>query len=661
MAASFLPTTRAEMDALGWDVADVVLVSGDAYIDHPSFAAAILGRVLEHAGFRVAILPQPDWRSADAWRELGRPRLFYGVSAGNMDSMINHYTANKKRRNDDAYSPGGRIGLRPDRPTPIYAQRCREAHGGVPVVVGGVEASLRRIAHFDYWSETVRPSMLVSSKADLLVYGMGEAPIVTIARRLDAGEPIQALRDLRGVAYLLGRTEVLPAHRFEGASCDQRTIELPSFEEVGRDADAFVRMTALHHHETNPLNARRVTQRHGDRVLVQNPPWLPLTEAEMDAAYDLPYARRPHPRYHEPIPADGMIRDSVTIMRGCFGGCTFCSITMHQGRIIQSRSERSILAEVQRIAEDPDFKGTISDIGGPTANMYQMRCTRPDVEARCRRLSCIHPKICPLLGTDHKPTVDLLEKARATPGVRRVHVASGIRMDLANRSPEFIDTLVRHHVGGHLKVAPEHVSDKVLSVMKKPEQASFEQFEANFAEASRRAGKEQYLVPYFIASHPGSTAEEMIELAIFLKARGYRPRQVQDFIPAPMDIATCIYHTGIDPFSRRPVATVRRLRDRKVQRALLQYFRPENWFAVHRALRDAGRADLIGDGPQCLIPARPPAEALAARRRAANEDAAPVHAEDAGTSPTVGYRPGRRGARRRGSKGRTPPRDGDGR
>ncbi len=654
VAAPFLPTTREEVAALGWDAVDVVLVSGDAYIDHPSFAAAILGRHLERNGYRVAVLPQPDWRSADAWRALGRPRLFYGVSAGNMDSMINHYTANRKRRNDDAYSPGGRIGLRPDRPTPIYAQRCREAFPGVPVVIGGVEASLRRITHFDYWSDTVRPSMLVPSKADLLVYGMGERPILQIARRLDAGEPISALRDLRGVAYLLGRTETLPDHRFEDAACDQRTIELPSSEDVARDPDAFLRMTALHHHETNPLNARRVVQRHGDRLLVQNPPSLPLTEEEMDAVYDLPYARRPHPRYVEPIPADVMIRDSVTIMRGCFGGCTFCSITMHQGRIIQSRSERSILNEVKRVADDPEFKGTISDIGGPTANMYKMRCTRPDVEARCRRLSCIHPKICPLLGTDHGPTVDLLRKARATPGVRRVHVASGIRMDLANRSPEYVDELVRHHVGGHLKVAPEHTSDTVLAAMKKPPQAEFERFEETFAAASRAAGKKQYLVPYFIASHPASTTDEMIELATFLKARGYRPRQVQDFIPAPMDIATCMYHTGRDPFTGRPVDVPKRLRDRQVQRALLQFFRPENWFVVRRALLERGRADLIGDGPTALIPSRAPPEAIAARRRAAGEDAAPVHAEDAGTSPTVGYRPGRRGAKRR-----APPR-GDG-
>ena len=676
MPAAFLPTTADEIRALGWERPDVVLVSGDAYVDHPSFAAAVIGRVLEARGWKVAVLPQPDWRSADAWRALGRPRLFWAVSAGNMDSMINHYTANRKRRNDDAYSPGGRIGLRPDRPTAIYAQRCREAFPGVPVVLGGVEASLRRIAHFDYWSETVRPSMLVSSKADLLVYGMGEKPVVEIARRLDAGEPVTALRDLRGVAYLLGRTEALAEHRFPGASNDPRTVELPSLEEVSSDPRAFARMTALHHHETSPLNARRVVQRHGDRLLVQNPPTLPLTEAEMDAVYDLPYARRPHPRYAEPVPAFEMIKDSVTIMRGCFGGCTFCSITMHQGRIIQSRSPESVVREVERIAKDRAFRGTISDVGGPTANMYRMRCTKPEVEAKCRRLSCIHPVVCPLLGTDHGPTVDLLRRTRAVPGVKRVHVASGIRMDLAAKDDAYLDELVRHHVGGHLKVAPEHVSDTVLEKMKKPPQATFETFSERFAAASRRAGREQYLVPYFIAGHPGSGVAEMIELAEFLRRTGYRPRQVQDFIPAPMDIATCMWHTGLDPFTMEPVTSAKRLRDRVVQRALMQFFDPKHWFTVRRALLDAGRGDLIGDGPRCLIPSHPPPEALEARRAAAEAaarrgtaaeararlegdadedptggedggDETYVHAQDAGTSPTVGYRPGRPGARRR--------------
>ena len=635
----WLPTTADEIRARDWDAPDVVFVTGDAYVDHPSFAMAVLSRVLELHGFRVAILPQPDWRSAAAWRALGRPRLFYAVSAGNMDSMINHYTANKKRRNDDAYSPGGRIGLRPDRPTPVYAQRCREAFPGVPVVIGGIEASLRRIAHFDYWSEHVRPSMLAASKADLLAFGKGEVTIVAIARRLAAGQPVTALRDLRGVAYLLGAKEALPV--WPGG-----TLALPSLEDVTRDPMAFARMTRTFHHETNPFNAKRLTQAHGDRTLVLNAPCLPIGESEMDAIYDLPYTRRPHPRYAEPIPAHTMIKDSVQIMRGCFGGCTFCSITMHEGRVIQSRSPRSVLAEVKTIAADPAFKGTISDLGGPTANMYQMRCTRPEVEAVCKRLSCIHPTICKLLGTSHAPTIELMRGARAVPGVKRVHIASGIRMDLANLDDAYVDELVTHHVGGHLKVAPEHQSDRVLALMKKPSHREFETFAEKFRRASERAGKEQYLVPYFIASHPGCGVEDMIELAVFLKKHGYRPRQVQDFIPAPMDIATCIYHTGIDPLTMAHVDTVKKLRDRQTQRALMQFFEPRNWFVVHKALVDAGRRDLIGSAKHCLIPATPPPEALAAKRREATE-ATHVHAEDAGTQPTIGYRPCRKGARRR--------------
>jgi len=556
-----------------------------------------------------------------------------------MDSMINHYTANKKRRNDDAYSPGGRIGLRPDRPTPAYAQRCREAFPGVPVVIGGIEASLRRIAHFDYWSERVRPSMLAASKADLLAFGKGEATIVDIARRLAAGQPVTALRDLRGVAYLLGAQEALPA--WSG-----QTLALPSLDDVTRDPMAFARMTRTFHHETNPFNAKRLTQAHGDRTLVLNPPCLPIGEAAMDAIYDLPYTRRPHPRYAEPIPAHTMIKDSVQIMRGCFGGCTFCSITMHEGRVIQSRSPRSILAEVKTIAAEPAFKGTISDLGGPTANMYQMRCTRPEVEAVCKRLSCIHPTICKLLGTSHAPTIELMRGARAIPGVKRVHIASGIRMDLANLDDAYVDELATHHVGGHLKVAPEHQSDRVLALMKKPSHREFETFAGKFRRASERAGKEQYLVPYFIASHPGCGVQDMIELAVFLKKHGYRPRQVQDFIPAPMDIATCIYHTGIDPLTMAPVDTVKKLRDRQTQRALMQFFEPRNWFVVHKALVDAGRRDLIGSAKHCLIAATPPPEAVAAKRREATE-ATHVHAEDAGTQPTIGYRPGRKGARRR--------------
>jgi uncharacterized radical SAM protein YgiQ len=645
MAVLHLPVTRPELDDRGIDAPDIVLVTGDAYVDHPSFAMAILGRWLESLGFSVAILAQPDWRSAEPWRALGRPRLFYGVSAGNMDSMINHYTAARKPRSDDAYSPGGRTGLRPDRPTAVYCQRCREAFPGVPVIAGGVEASLRRVAHYDYWSDTVRPSILVSSKCDLLAFGMGERTIRAIAERLARGEDVKALRDLAGVAYLLGASELPPA----GA------VELPSFEAVSARSPeglrAFADATRMVHHETNPLNARRLVQRHGDRTVVVNPPALPLDEREMDAVYDLPYLRTPHPSYREPIPADVMIRDSVTIMRGCFGGCTFCSISTHQGRVISSRSERSVLREVTALAASPAFKGTVSDLGGPTANMYRMRCTRPDVEKVCRRLSCVHPKICKLLGTDHTPVIDLMRRARGVDGVKRVNIASGIRMDLARRDPRYVRELAAHHVGGHLKVAPEHADPQTLALMKKPGVEDFDVFARQFKDASAESGKpKQYLVPYYIASHPGSTVEAMIDLAICLKRNGYRPRQVQDFIPAPMDIATCMYYTGLDPITMEPVAVARSVTDRKVQRALLQFFKPENYFEVRRALLAAGRVDLIGNGCDALIPATPPREAIEAQQAARRKAAGPSPGSDLDQGgyhhappvpKTAGYRPGR--------------------
>jgi uncharacterized radical SAM protein YgiQ len=593
------------MRSLGWEQADVVFVTGDAYVDHPSFAMAVLGRWLEKHGLRVAVLSQPDWSSARAWRALGRPRLFYAVSAGNMDSMINHYTAARKKRNSDAYSPGGRIGLRPDRATAVYAQRCREAFKGVPVVTGGVEASLRRVAHYDYWSDKVLPSNLVSSKADLLVFGMGERTILEIARRLAAGQEIEKLRELRGVAYLLGRNEVLPDHRWE-ETATPATVELPSYEAVSTDKRRFAEATRLLHRETNPRNGRRLLQRHGDRTAVVNPPALALEPAELDALYELPYARRPHPSYAEsPVPAWETIKDSVQIVRGCFGGCSFCSITLHQGRAIQSRSPESILGEIRAMAAEPEFKGTVSDLGGPTANMYGMRCRRSEVEAVCRRLSCLHPSPCQLLETSHAALVELMRESRRVEGVKRVYVASGIRMDLACGELEYLEELARFHVGGHLKVAPEHVSDDVLGAMKKPPRRVFEEFAARFGEASRRAGKEQFLVPYFIAGHPGGDAEQMIELALFLKRTGYRPRQVQDFIPAPMDIATCMFYTGLDPASGKPVKVARKPSQRLEQRALLQFFKPENYFHVKKALHRAGRRDLIGDGPDCLISARP--------------------------------------------------------
>jgi uncharacterized radical SAM protein YgiQ len=647
-----LPMSRAEMAARGWEEVDIVFVSGDAYVDHPSFAMAILARVLEHAGFRVGMLCQPDWRSADPWRTFGPPRLCFAISAGNMDSMINHYTANRKVRNDDAYSPGGRIGLRPDRATLPYCQRAREAYPGVPVIAGGVEASLRRLAHYDYWSDTVRGSIVLDAKADLVVYGMGERNMLEIARRLAAGASPRALRDLRGVTYALGAREAPPSGR--------DVVTIPSLTAVRTDKRAFSEATRKIHHETNPLNARSILQWHGDRAVIQTPPDLPLPQEELDRIYALPYTRRPHPSYQDTIPAYEMVKDSVTIMRGCFGGCTFCSITAHQGRTIQSRSQASVLRELEQLAADPAFTGVVSDIGGPTANMYAMRCTKPEVEAICRRLSCVHPKICVLLGTDHGPLLELMRQAREVPGVRKVLVASGIRMDLARRSPTYMAELAAHHVGGHLKVAPEHVNARVLEKMKKPANIDFEGFTEAFQRASRQGGKpKQDVVPYFIASHPGSDLAAMIELALFLKRNGYRPDQVQDFIPAPMDVATSMYYTGLDPRTLEPVTVAKTMRDRRFQRALLQFFKPENYFAVRQALRAAGRADLIGDGCDALIPASPPREALEARRQRADHAVrgeAYVHQipkEPPGPPRPAGsgYRPHRPGARRRHRRG----------
>lgn len=646
-----LPMSMDEARDRGWDEVDIVFVTGDAYIDHPSFAMAILGRVLEAAGIRVGILSQPDWRSCDPWKIFGRPRLFFAISAGNMDSMINHYTANRKVRNDDAYSPGGRIGLRPDRATLGYCQRAREAYPGVPVIAGGVEASLRRLAHYDYWSDKVRRSILLDAKADLVAFGMGEDTILEMARRMAAGETVKDLRNMRGVAYVLGAKET--QERFGSLDSEPGFLRIPTFEQVSTDKPAFADATRMIHNETNPFNAKGLVQLHDRQAVVCNPPRFPLTQAAMDAIYGLSYTRRPHPVYRESIPAYEMIKDSVTIMRGCFGGCTFCSITTHQGRIIQSRSHDSVIGEIQSMAQDPQFKGVISDIGGPTANMYEMRCSRPEVEARCRRQSCVHPTICKLLGTDHGPLVKLMKGARETPGIKKVFVASGIRMDLARRSPEYMRDLVRHHVGGHLKVAPEHSDPVVLDLMRKPASDDFEKFADVFKRESEKAGKKQYIIPYYIASHPGSDLNSMIDLALFLKRNGYRPDQVQDFIPAPFDVATAMYYTGIHPFTREPVYVAQHLRDRKLQRALMQFFKPENYFEVRKALEQSGRQDLIGNGCDCLIPSSAPREAIEARRQRANEAdhyhsvANPAQGEEPGERglPNKGYRPGRKSSR----------------
>ncbi len=645
-SAEPLPMCMEEAKARGWDEIDVVFVTGDAYVDHPSFAMAILGRVLEANGFRVGIVAQPNWHSCEPWKRFGQPRLFFAISAGNMDSLINHYTANRKVRNDDAYSPGGRIGLRPDRATLAYCQRAREAYKGVPIIAGGVEASLRRLAHYDYWSDTVRRSILLDAKADLVAFGMGESAIVEIARRLRSGQTVMDLRDMRGVAYAMGAAES-EEFRTRSAS-DGSILMLPSYEDVKADKLKFAEATRRIHLETNPYNAKTLVQWHDRQAIVCTPPPLPESGGNMDFFYDLPYTRMPHPSYTESIPAYQVVKDSVTIMRGCFGGCTYCSITTHQGRIIQSRSKESIVREVRELGSREDSKGIVSDIGGPTANMYEMRCVRPEIEAICRRLSCVHPRICPLLGTDHGPLMDVMREARTQKGIRKVLVASGVRMDLARLSPEYMKELAAHHVGGHLKVAQEHSDSTTLSMMKRPAPATFQDFDRQFRNQSKKAGKKQYLVPYFISAHPGSDLDAMIDLAVFLKKNGYKPEQVQDFIPAPFDIAACMYHTGLDPMSMAPVHVAKGLRDRKMQRALMQFFKPENYFTVRKALIEAGRADLIGEGCDCLISAAPSQAAIDARRRQASKEAVGgdhVHARR--RMPTAGYRPRRPTALRR--------------
>ncbi len=686
--APFLPMGRAEMDALGWDSCDVVLVTGDAYVDHPSFGMAIIGRTLEAQGFRVGIIAQPDWHSAEPFRALGRPNLFFGVTAGNMDSMINRYTADRKIRSDDAYTPGGEGGRRPDRCSIAYAQRCREAFGEVPIVMGGIEASLRRIAHYDYWQDKVRRSILLDAKCDLLVYGNAERAIVEIAHRLARREPVSQITDVRGTAFVrrdsgAGWFEIdstaieepgdpprgPPAYPDPYQSISERAaanatscareqasspaaeagatawapialaapradarrrppprentvIRLPSHDQVRADPVLYAHASRVLHLETNPGNARALVQAHGtDKVPLDvwiTPPPIPLTTAEMDYVFDLPYARAPHPSYGDAdgpnkIPAWEMIRFSVNIMRGCFGGCTFCSITEHEGRIIQSRSEGSVLREVEAIRDRvAGFTGVISDLGGPTANMYRIACKSREIEAACRRPSCVYPKICSNLVTDHGPLIQLYRKARSLPGIKKVLIGSGLRYDLALESPEYIRELVTHHVGGYLKIAPEHTEDGPLSKMMKPGIGSYDRFAQLFERFSREAGKEQFLVPYFIAAHPGTNDEDMLNLALWLKRHGFRADQVQNFYPSPMATATAMYHSGRDPLRKitRDSARVdiaRGERRRRLHKAFLRYHDPKNWPALREALLAMGRADLIGNGKHHLVPRCQPA------------------------------------------------------
>jgi uncharacterized radical SAM protein YgiQ len=602
--ARFLPTTRAEMDEQGIRELDILIVTGDAYVDHAAFGPILIARFLEGRGYKVGVVAQPGWTTIDDVARMGRPRLFVGISAGNLDSMLNKLTAQKKVRSEDQYTPGGAPGARPNRATVVYANLCRRAFPGLPIVIGGIEASLRRIAHYDYWADQVRRSILLDSKADLLVFGMGERAAWEIAKRLDAGEPISNLTDIRGTAHVKNNRREWEGIAREASQhvTDGKVVLLPSYEDVTRDKVAFARMSRAFQYETNPHNGRPMLQPHGDQAVYFNPPGEPLSEGEMDGLYDLPFLRRPHPSYAAPIPAFETIKHSIVTMRGCFGGCTFCSITEHEGRIIQSRSEESVLREVRALSRMDGFSGTVTDLGGPTANMYKMACKDDAIESACRRLSCVHPGICENLVTDHAPLVRLMKRVREEPGVRHVFIASGVRYDLAERSPEFVRELATHHTGGQLSVAPEHSNDGVLDKMKKPSIKSYERFAETFCRASESAGKEQYLVPYFITGHPGSTLKDTIDLALYLKDKGMRPRQVQDFIPTPMAVATTMFFTGIDPLTMEPVYTATDLREKRMMKALLFYWDEAHWPLAREALRKAGRHDLIGTRPACLIP-----------------------------------------------------------
>ncbi len=670
--APFLPMSREEMGELGWDSCDVILVSGDAYVDHPSFGAAVIGRTLEAQGFRVGIIAQPDWHSAEAFSALGRPNLFFGVTAGNMDSMVNRYTSDRRIRSNDAYTAGGEAGRRPDRAVIVYSQRCREAFGDVPLIIGGIEASLRRISHYDYWSDQVRRSVLLDARADLLVYGNAERQIIEIAHRLAAREPVSALHDIRGTAFVRrgvppdwieldstridepGRIDAIPDPYAMGAAAGpacasdkgdatngadgtqvvrmsrhiarrdrgRTVVRLPSYEAVRGDRVLYAHASRVMHLETNPGNARALVQRHGDREVWINPPPIPLVTTEMDAVFDLPYKRLPHPVYGDAnIPAYEMIRFSVNIMRGCFGGCTFCSITEHEGRIIQSRSESSILREIETIRDTvPGFTGVISDLGGPTANMYRIACKSAEIESACRRLSCVYPDICSNLNTDHSALIQLYRKARALPGVKKILIASGLRYDLAVRSPAYVKELVTHHVGGYLKIAPEHTEQGPLSKMMKPGMGAYDRFKALFDRYSREAGKEQYLIPYFIAAHPGTRDEDMLELALWLKRNGFRADQVQTFLPSPMALATAMYHSGRNPLRKvgresEEVSIPKGLKIRRLHKAFLRYHDPANWPALREALKRMGRADLIGNGKHHLIPTWQPKDTEGAPSR----------------------------------------------
>ena len=653
--APVLPMSRAEMDDLGWDSCDIIIVTGDAYVDHPSFGMAIIGRLLESQGFRVGIISQPRWHNADDFKVLGKPNLYWGITAGNMDSMVNRYTADHKIRSDDAYTANDEGGKRPDRCVIVYSQRCKQAYKKVPVVIGGIEASLRRIAHYDYWSDKVRRSILVDSKADILLYGNAERALVELSHRLANREPISEIQDLRGTAFMrsslpddypimdstsmdkVGKIDppVNPylkttdtnggCDKFEKPSASSASsgsaialplptrrhcvIHLPAFEKVSKDAVLYAHTSRILHIESNHHNARPLAQQHGQRWVWLNPPPVPLKTEEFDGLFAFPYTRVPHPSYGEAkIPAYEMIKFSINIMRGCFGGCSFCSITEHEGRIIQSRSEDSIVKEIETIRDTvPSFKGNISDLGGPTANMYRLHCKDPKIESSCRRLSCVFPEICKNLGTDHAPLIRLYRRVRQLRGIKRVFIASGVRYDLAMESPEYVKELVMHHVGGYLKIAPEHTEDGVLDKMMKPSMKIYDRFKQMFEQFSKEAGKEQYLIPYFIAAHPATTNKDMLNLALWLKKNKFRLDQVQAFLPSPMALATTMYHSGKNPLKKvtrdsETVFSPKGLRQRRLHKAFLRYHDANNWPILREALKKMGRADLIGNGKNHLVP-----------------------------------------------------------
>ena len=654
--ADYLPMSRREMEELGWDSCDIIIVTADAYVDHPSFGMAVIGRFLEAQGFRVGIISQPAWNSAEPFKQLGQPNLFFGVTGGNMDSLINRYTADLRIRSEDAYTPDGTPGKRPDRSVIVYSQRCREAYYETPIVIGGIEASLRRIAQYDYWSDGVRRSILLDSNADLLVYGNGERAIAEIAHRVARGERPAEMTDIRGTAFVRpeipeGWTEVdstridwpsridqlpnpydydhsgnskdnqqpdataikiipMPLQRQYELDPESSYTRLPSYNKVKNDPALYAHASRVLHQESNPYNARPLVQKHQTQDVWVNPPPLPLETDELDGVFDLPYQRRPHPAYGTArIPAYEMIKTSVNIMRGCFGGCTFCSITEHEGRIIQSRSEQSILKEIGKIRDQvPGFTGTISDLGGPTANMYRLNCKSPTIQKDCRRLSCVYPTICKHLNTDHNHTTQLYRKARSMPGIKTVAIASGLRYDLALRDPEYVEELVTHHVGGYLKIAPEHSEESTLSKMMKPSISAYDEFKKLFDKYSRKAGKKQYLIPYFIAAHPGCTDEDMLNLSLWLKEHNFKPDQVQTFYPSPMALATAMYYSGKNPLKKvryksATMSICKDIQQRRLQKAFLRYHDEKNWPLLRKALRDMGRGDLIGNGPRCLVPA----------------------------------------------------------